>query len=104
MTQTQVQISDVKYNAGTQCFEALVTVNSGANDANYPCAIEAPITMTFKQATKGLKTQALRRHDAGKGFHSTMRTHVPAVRAGRGRFDPRAWLSQLGFAAIKKAA
>lgn len=104
MTQTQVQISDVVYNAGTQCFEALVTVHGGATAKKYACEIEAPITMSFEQAAKGLQKQAMRRHNAKTGMFSQMRRHVADVRAGRPSFDPRAWLAQLGFGSIDKAA
>jgi len=104
MEQTKVQITDVVYNAGTQCFEALVTVMSDTKTAKYPCAIEAPITMSFEQASHGLEKQALRRHKAGKGMHSQMRRHVANTRAGRQRFDPRVWLAQLGFGPMNRAA
>ena len=104
MEQTKVQITDVVYNAGTQCFEALVTVMSDSKTAKYPCAIEAPITISFEQASHGLEKQALRRHKAGKGMHSQMRHHVANTRAGRPSFDPRAWLAQLGFGPLNRAA
>lgn len=104
MERTKVQISDVVYNAGTQCFEALVTVASHTKTAKYPCAIEAPISMSFEQAARGLETQALRRHKAGKTMHSQMRHHVANTRAGRSSFDPRAWLAQLGFGPLNRAA
>jgi hypothetical protein len=99
-----IQISDVMYNAATQCFEAMVTVDTGTRTAKYPCEIEAPITMSFEQAAAGLKTQALRRHKTRSGMYSQMRRHVADVRAGRARFDPRAWLAQLGFSSADKAA
>ena len=62
------------------------------------------MSMSFEQAAKGLETQALRLHKSRKGMYSQMRTRVAEVRAGRPRFDPRAWLSQLGFNAMDKAA
>lgn len=109
MTQTfieqpKVQISDVIYNATNQCFEALVTVDSGSRETRYPCAFQGPITMSFEAASAGLTTQALRRHSKGLGLQSQMRKHAPLPRAGRPRFDPRAWLAQLGFGVIDKAA
>jgi len=99
-----IQINEVIYNAGTQCFEALVSVETGPRAAKYPCAIEAPITMSFEDASVGLTTQALRRHKQRQGLQSQMRKHAPMVRAGRQRFDPRAWLAQLGFGATDRAA
>ena len=104
MTQPQTQITQVIYNAGAQRFEALVTVGTGADAAKYPCAIEAPITMTFEDATKGLVTQALRNHKTHTGLRSFTRRHVATVRAGRPRFDPRIWLSQLSMRSFIKAA
>lgn len=102
--QPNVHINDVIYNASTQCFEALVSVHAGTRASKYPCAIEAPITMSFEDATEGLMTQALRRHSQRSGLHSQMRNHAPLPRAGRQRFDPRDWLEQLGFGLSGKAA
>jgi len=99
-----VQISDVMYNAANQCFEALVSVDTGTRTAKYPCAIQAPMTMSFEQATAGLTTQALRRHRQANGLKSQMRKHSATPRAGRPRFDPRTWLAQLGFGATDQAA
>ncbi len=63
---TPLQLSDVVYNAATQSFEALVTVHDGTRTQRYACAIDAPITMEFEAAAKGLATQALRRNQLGK--------------------------------------
>ncbi|WP_184565439.1 orotidine 5-phosphate decarboxylase [Sulfitobacter undariae] len=104
MTQPMIQISDVMYNAATQCFEAMVTVETTTRTAKYPCEIEAPITMSFEQAASGLKTQALRRHKSRNGMYSQMRRRVAQARAGRTAFDPRQWLAQLGFPQTDKAA
>lgn len=104
MTQTQVQLSQVIYNAATQSFEALATVTTQTETKTYPCAIEAPITMSFERAAKGLKIKALRKSASNSGMYSQMRHHMAAVRAGRPRFDPRTWLAQLGFGSIDKAA
>ena len=99
-----IQINEVIYNASTQCFEALVSVETGLRAAKYPCAIEAPITMSFEDASVGLATQALRRHKQRDGMQSQMRKHAPMLRAGRQRFDPRTWLAQFGFGATDQAA
>lgn len=104
MTHTQVMLSDVIYNAGNQCFEALVTVRMDDLTKTYPCAIEAPISMSFEKAAEGLQTQALRKNKQGAQMYSQMRRHVAGVRAGRQRFDPRTWLAQLGFGSVDKAA
>lgn len=104
MKKTYVQLSNVIYNAGTQCFEALATVSTDATTKTYPCSIAAPITMSFEQAAEGLKTKALRLSGQGSGMYSQMRHRKSAVRAGRPRFDPRTWLAQLGFGPMSNAA
>lgn len=104
MTQPQVQLSNVIYNAGNQCFEALATVTTQSATKTHACAIEAPISMSFEQAAEGLKLQALRQNEKGAGMYSQMRHHVATARAGRPRFDPRTWLAQLGLGIDTKAA
>ena len=104
MTHTSTQLSNVSYNAANQCFEALATVTMGGTRKTYPCAIEAPITLSFEQAAKGLKTQALHRSREATGMYSQMR-HAPLrPRAGRASFDRRKWLTNLGFGGFKTAA
>lgn len=104
MTQTQVQLSQVIYNAANQSFEALATITNQTDTKTFPCSIEAPITISFERAAEGLKTQALRKSASSHGMYSQMRHHMATVRAGRPRFDPRTWLAQLGFGSIDKAA
>lgn len=104
MKQTKVQLSDVIYNAASQCFEALVTVSDSALAKQYPCAIEAPITMTFQQAAMGLEKQALRKHSSGRSLFSKTLRNRPTVRAGRAAFDPQLWLDQLGLMTHRNAA
>jgi hypothetical protein len=104
MKHTRIQISDVVYNAASQSFEALVSIDTGTGLCRYPCAIDAPISMNFTNAAIGLKTQALRRHIAGTGLLSRMHHRVADVRAGRPRFSARAWLAQLGIGTADKAA
>lgn len=90
-----VQLTDVIYNAGTQSYEALVTVHDGSLTRKYACSINAPITMSFKDAAAGLRTQAMRRHASNKGIYSEMRLATAKPRAGRAKFDPMQWLEQL---------
>jgi len=90
-----IQMTDVTYNAANQCFEALVTVQTGKQQHRYACAIEAPITMSFEDAAKGLTRQALRRHEQKRGLSSEVLRHVPAQRAGRRSFDPLRWLEEV---------
>ncbi|UWR22154.1 orotidine 5-phosphate decarboxylase [Sulfitobacter sp. S190] len=104
MTNTTVHLGNVVYNAATQSFEAVATVHEGDVTKNYPCAIDAPITMSFEDAARGLKKHALRRHTAGSGLYSQMRRHAPRLRAGRATFDPRTWLAQLGLMSNRDVA
>jgi hypothetical protein len=90
-----IQSTDVHYNAATQSFEALVTVHDGERSRKYACAIDAPITMSFEDAAEGLRTQALRRMNAGGGLYSEIQRPAPAQRAGRRSFDPIRWLESL---------
>ena len=99
-----IQLTDVIYNAANQSFEALVTVHDGDQSRKYPCAINAPINMSFKDAAEGLKTQALRRHKASRGTYSEIRRHVPQQRAGRPAFDPMRWLESLVHLPGRRAA
>ena len=78
-----LQLSDVIYNAATQSFEAVVTVHDTSGARSYACAIDAPITMAFKDAAKGLATQAMRRHTHGRADRVHMPSATPSPRAGR---------------------
>ncbi|QFT58609.1 hypothetical protein FIU94_07180 [Sulfitobacter sp. THAF37] len=95
MQNTSIQLSDVIYNPAEQTFEALVTVTRDGKSRKYPCAISAPITMSFEQAAKGLRTQAERRDDRGTGMYSERVRRAAKQRAGRPSFDPRRWLESL---------
>lgn len=79
MQTVPLQLSDVIYNAATQSFEALVTVHDAGGARSYACAIDAPITMEFEDAAKGLTTQAMRRHSYGRSDA----THMPAATVDR---------------------
>lgn len=95
MQSRPVQLSDVVYNPATQCFEALVTVHSDGRSRKYACAINAPISMSFKDAADGLARQALRREAGRGGTYSETQLRSAKQRAGRQRFDPRGWLESL---------
>lgn len=91
----QIQLTDVIYNAGTQSFEALVTIIEGERFCKYACAIDAPISMSFEDAAKGLSRQATRRHGGRGGIFSETRREGAPQRAGRPRFDPKEWLANI---------
>lgn len=99
-----IQLSDVIYNAANQCFEALVTVDTGETARKYPCAIKAPITMSFDEAAIGLTKQALRRHQSNSADYAEIRPHLPGQRAGRQVFDPKAWLASLAQMTGRRSA
>ena len=77
-----LQLSDVIYNAANQKFEALVSVHDTSGACRYACAIDAPIDMEFKDAAKGLSTQALRRHSRGQ-TDSVIETALTPTRIAR---------------------
>lgn len=99
-----IQLTEVIYNAANQSFEALVTVHTGEISRQYPCAISAPISMSFEDAAEGLTKQALRRDKQVRAPYSEIRKHVPAQRAGRRGFDPINWLESVVHADSSRAA
>jgi hypothetical protein len=90
-----IQMNDVIYNAAEQCFEALVTVHDGDCSRKYACSINAPISTSFADAAAGLRKQAERRHTSRGGIYSKLQIQSPAPRAGRPRFDAKAWLAHV---------
>lgn len=99
-----IQISDVRYNAATQCFEASVTVHDNTIERRYACAISAPISMPFEEAAEGLARQAVRRHVHRGGLFSEAEAPRPRQRAGRPGLDPVRWLEKLIRQTDQKAA
>lgn len=98
MKTPNVQLSNVVYNAAEQSFEARATVYGADGARIYPCAIEAPITMSFEGAAAGLATQALRRHRSRNGLRACILPPAPqAVRPVRRtrRFDAFQMLRRL---------
>ncbi|MEP5728727.1 MAG: orotidine 5-phosphate decarboxylase [Sulfitobacter sp.] len=90
-----IQLSDVRYNAATQSFEATVTVYDKTTQRTYACAINAPISMSFEQASEGLTRQALRRHTHRGGMSSAPSDVFAKPRAPQTTFDPVRWLETL---------
>ena len=95
MPSSQIHLSQVIYNAATRSFEGKATIREGGQTYSYACEIQAPITMTFEDAAKGLSTQAMRRHNGRGGLRSTTQMQLSHARAGRPRFDPVRWLEML---------
>ena len=90
-----LQISDVRYNAATQAFEAAVTVHDNASVRHYACAIPAPISMSFEDAARGLAKQAIRRHQSRGGLFSEHGRPAARQRAGRPGMNAVQWLQSL---------
>lgn len=90
-----IQMNDVIYNAAEQCFEALVTVHDGECTRKYACSINAPMSISFADAAAGLRKQAERRHTGHGGIYSETVLDAASPRAGRTRFDPKAWLAHV---------
>ncbi len=99
-----IELSDVRYNASTGCFEASVTVHDNSTIRSYACEIDAPISMTFEDAAKGLARQAIRRHQSRGGLFSEITSYTPRARAGRPGFDPVRWLEELVTRPGRRAA
>lgn len=95
MFTSPVQLTDVIYNAANQTFEATVTLYDAGNVRRYACAINAPITMSFEDAAKGLKTNALRQHTKQSGLSSFLQLSPSAKPAQQRRFDLGRWLQDL---------
>ena len=89
MQNQAVELNSVIYNAATQSFEALVTVYAGTSSRRFACAINAPIDMSFKDAAKGLSTQALRRFNGNPGLSSVHPLGIPSPIVRAGRSQPR---------------
>lgn len=90
-----IQLSDVRYNAATQNFEASVTVHDNATVRRYACAIPAPISMSFTEAAEGLTRQAVRRHQQRGGLFSEVGRASGTLRSDRSSRAPMRWLQQL---------
>ena len=90
-----IEVSDVRYNAAAQQFEALVTLHDNATVRKYPCAIAAPLTMGFADIARALSKQAIRRHQLHGGLFSHVEMPRPKQLVGRKLFDPAKWLEPL---------
>lgn len=98
MHNLKTELSDVIYNAAEQAFEAKVTIHEGTARTSYACAIEAPITMSFEDAAKGLTKQALRKHGAPRGLRAFFKTpKLVSSRPARAKLRRGLPLGQYGF-------
>ena len=85
MSLPTVELQNVIYNAASQCFEGLATVHAGPASRSIACAINAPIDMSFKDASQGLSAQALRRFNGASELSASIpqNTQHRQTRAGR---------------------
>lgn len=90
-----IQMNDVRYNAASQCFEASVTVHDNSTIRTYACALNAPLSMSFEDAAKGLSKQAIRRHQDRGGLFSETIILTQSPRPARARRGSIAWLHDL---------
>ncbi len=104
MFTSPIQLTDVRYNAAEQQFEAAVRVLDRGGRRSYACAIKAPISMSFEQAAEGLAKQALRRHRNRGGMFSHLSPSGFARRGGRQAFDSKRWLEDVMAQPLTSAA
>ncbi len=95
MFTSPIQLSEVRYNAAEQQFEAAVRVHDNGIERTYACAIPAPISTSFEDAAQGLTKQALRRHTKRGGMFSHIASPALRLHAGSRSFDPARWLEGL---------
>ncbi|TCS66195.1 hypothetical protein EDD52_1029 [Primorskyibacter sedentarius] len=70
------QISDVTYNAASQCFEALVTLHVGKTLVHVASAFHAPMNTSYRIITGGLTRVALRDLVRGNAMLSRRSAHA----------------------------
>lgn len=95
MFTSPVQLTDVIYNATNQTFEATVTIYDQGTAKRYACAITAPITTSFADAAKGLKTKAQRLHAKSTSLASTVLPTPARAPNKRRSFNLTNWLYSL---------
>lgn len=67
-----VNMGNVRYNAGVGAFEARVDIKRGDVVYRYPCQIAGPVTMDPAVVRQGLESQALRMSDSSPGLMSSI--------------------------------
>ncbi len=76
-----IELSDVRYNAANQQFEAAVTVHDNSTVRTYACAIEAPISTSFEDAAQRLGKTAIEQHQNHGGLFSETQRFTPLKNA-----------------------
>lgn len=85
------QVSNVTYNASSQCFEAVVTLHIGNALVHVASAFHAPINTSFRIISGGLARIALRDMENGNALLSR---RVARAEARHEQQTPR-WKTQL---------
>lgn len=80
----QAEVTQLRFNAATQKFEALVIFHEGHDHVSYPCELEAPISSEFALISRALVVQAkVKRARDAHGLMSRLKTQLPAFRQVR---------------------
>lgn len=69
---TNINLGDIRYNAGAGTFEARVDIHSGGRTYGYPCAVEAPLTMEPGKVRAHLIAEAELRAAKRNGLRSVL--------------------------------
>lgn len=94
----KVEFEDLRYNAATLEFEALVAMKISGVWAKYACSFKAPLDTDYQVVTKHLLEQAQRQRESKKGLVSH-RTRVPQPQtiARRPQLADKSLWSDFGF-------
>ncbi|MGH1331631.1 MAG: hypothetical protein ACRBBK_12180 [Paracoccaceae bacterium] len=80
MPKYQAEVSNLRYNAARQCFEALVIFHEGADRISFACELAAPISSDFAVISRALVMQAKsRRMRDARGMISRLKAIAPEV-------------------------
>lgn len=95
----KVEFENLRYNAATLEFEALVAMKVSGAWAKYACSFKAPLDTDYQVVTSQLLAQAKRQRDTKKGMVSH-RSPVPRPQtiARRPQLADNSLWSSFGFA------
>ena len=85
------RISDVIYNAANQSFEATVTLFEGGLPVRYACQVNAPITLSFEDASNRLIAQARRQQKSPAGLRARAMPTLAATAPRHPRTRLKIW-------------
>jgi hypothetical protein len=73
--------TDIRYNAATNMFEALVAVTTDHGQSSYPCAVHGALSMPLKAAAFKLTQHAKQQHLSQNGLRAETVAHDTAVQS-----------------------